>query len=158
MVNHYELKRPNQTPSGGWVYHVSETNTDIRGASLEILIGNVKQHCLANNIPVRPHGEQTIIDAICVRCPDNCRAVGNNVFTLAFNFAAASARWVSSGFKVITEEEFGKRLAICEPCPNWKGEAGFGMGRCGKCGCVKVKLYLASEKCPLPVPLWKEQL
>lgn len=62
------------------------------------------------------------------------------------SFTRAVASWARAGFKVVTEEEFVERLAICEACEFWDGKARGGLG---KCGCSSPKLIMASEKCPI---------
>ena len=65
------------------------------------------------------------------------------------NFAAAVARWVTSGVPRRSKKEVAKRLAICESCPH------FSEARCSLCGCnctdngLLNKLLWATEKCPI---------
>lgn len=68
---------------------------------------------------------------------------------LAENFSKATAAWTASGFKIVGEQEYQSRGAICEQCPKWDGAARFGLGKCRLCGCTKMKLWLATSKCPL---------
>jgi len=65
---------------------------------------------------------------------------------MAKNFTSSMARWVGAGFKTVDEELYNKRLLTCRECEHWK-EAG--IGRCMKCGCAGIKLWLATEKCPI---------
>ena len=64
------------------------------------------------------------------------------------NFGAAAMAWVASGFQIVPKETFTARLAICAACPFWKPRARFSLGKCDKCGCTKLKHWLATERCP----------
>jgi len=68
---------------------------------------------------------------------------------MAKNFTQAVSRFVSNGMPVVSRETFEKRHAACLACPKWDAKARMGMGKCRKCGCTKLKLWLETEKCPL---------
>jgi hypothetical protein len=74
---------------------------------------------------------------------------------LAVNFGGAMLKIAAGmlGRKPIltTEEEYQERLATCEACPLWDGNARAGYGSCRhpKCGCGRGKLYFKLMKCPL---------
>ena len=56
---------------------------------------------------------------------------------------ATLGEWGKLGFPVANQEEFSRRMAVCETCPEWTGT------RCLSCGCIEVKQHLANAKCPL---------
>lgn len=57
----------------------------------------------------------------------------------------ALAKWVGSGFKLVSAEVQDRRLSACEQCEFVEIAA----GRCRKCGCfVKIKTWMATESCP----------
>lgn len=64
------------------------------------------------------------------------------------NFTAATARWVKAGFTRVSKMEFEERIAICRACPFWQENARFGLGKCAKCGCTRLKHWMATETCP----------
>lgn len=66
------------------------------------------------------------------------------------NFAEAMKDWAKAGFKLVDQTEFTRRLNICRSCPLWMEDARKGLGKCkhSKCGCTKIKHWLASSKCP----------
>ena len=67
----------------------------------------------------------------------------------ASNAAGRVAGAVVSGRPVVASaEEQDRRAAICQACEEWTGT------RCRVCGCGKVKLWLITEHCPLPVRKW----
>lgn len=70
---------------------------------------------------------------------------------LAANFTVAVARWSAAGFPVVSRKIYDARAAICAPCEFWDGSARLDLGKCThkKCGCTKMKRWLATEKCPL---------
>ena len=56
------------------------------------------------------------------------------------------ARWKENGFKIASLKTFLARSAICKACPF--SYSTFGISRCGRCGCTRAKLLLASARCP----------
>lgn len=71
---------------------------------------------------------------------------------LAKNVAVAGARWAAAGFRLVSDEVYRARTAVCETCPLWDGSARFGLGKCNApgCGCTKFKRWLATEQCKHP--------
>lgn len=59
------------------------------------------------------------------------------------NFAKAITTWARRGFPVVTLDQFHGRLNTCRGCAEWTGLT------CKRCGCSGLKLWLATEKCPL---------
>jgi hypothetical protein len=55
------------------------------------------------------------------------------------------AHWVSQGFALASDKLHFTRSCVCALCPAWDSRA----GRCRECGCYGVKLWLATERCPL---------
>lgn len=70
---------------------------------------------------------------------------------MAKNFATAMVTWATNGFPVASEDEVKKRNALCLNCNFWDAGAREGLGKCNhsKCGCTKIKWWLATEKCPI---------
>jgi hypothetical protein len=66
--------------------------------------------------------------------------------------------FANSGFKTVSAAKYYERKAICEACEHWQGEAMFGYGKCGKCGCASVKLAIASESCVMNPPKWPKEI
>lgn len=58
------------------------------------------------------------------------------------NFAGAVARWAEAGFAVTTRDQFYLRKVTCDSCSEWTGRT------CRRCGCTRLKLWLATERCP----------
>lgn len=73
------------------------------------------------------------------------------VAEMAINVARATCRWAATGFQVVDQPVFAARLETCRGCPKWDEAARGGRGKCRHhtCGCTKLKLWLASEVCPL---------
>lgn len=61
----------------------------------------------------------------------------------------SSARFVSSGFKRVSNEVYNHRINICRACEFWEEDARMGYGKCKKCGCGKGKHWLPHEQCPI---------
>lgn len=86
-------------------------------------------------------------DASSVTCepfagdPSHKGAIGMALGTLS----AVVAGIASGGPLMATEEEYQRRLAVCEACP-WLDD----QKRCKKCSCyTRVKAHLDAAKCPL---------
>lgn len=68
-------------------------------------------------------------------------------------FIGALIRWIKSGFR-ISPLLYLKRRPICQSCEFWRQKDVYGLGRCGMCGCTKLKLFLPKERCPKHPPRW----
>ena len=70
---------------------------------------------------------------------------------LVGNFSSAVAKWAVAGFPVVEQDVFDARSAACESCEFWDGQARLGLGKCThrKCGCTRMKRWLATERCPI---------
>ena len=56
---------------------------------------------------------------------------------------SAAARFALGGFRVLSADEQAARAAVCEGCPNRKGD------QCTACGCVlSIKTWMPAEHCP----------
>jgi len=65
---------------------------------------------------------------------------------MAGNAVKAAAAFVASGFAVASDEEQGRRIAICHGCEKFD----HAQGRCTICGCAGGwKAWVASSHCPL---------
>jgi hypothetical protein len=73
---------------------------------------------------------------------------------LLFRFEAAAAKWAAAGFPWVSRDEFKARLKLCRQCPHWRRSL---VPTCQQCGCTALKLWLATEECPLtgPEKRWK---
>jgi len=154
VVSVNRIIAPNQVPPGGnYRYVQPETGMEFLGQTPGVVFKKVREHRIANNIPVR-HLEQQVVDQFCAAQPDRCEDVDPDSgqptpLEKAKRFALAMGRWAASGFKVADDATYRERVAICEGCQYWRGEGNEpGTGRCGKCGCSGLKLCLATERCP----------
>lgn len=71
------------------------------------------------------------------------------------SFLRAMIAWARAGFGVVDSARYVRRKAVCLRCPHWEPEGWFGQGRCGKCGCSKLKLRLKGMVCPDQPPRWR---
>lgn len=58
--------------------------------------------------------------------------------------------WAKAGFPVAAFAVRLERRAICEACPAWRPKGNLGLGECvdPRCGCSRLKRWLATERCP----------
>jgi hypothetical protein len=142
------------TPPGGWRY-TDEDGVEFRDTTLQRTVEAIRQSYFASKKTPPKDLHILVMDQICkslnptdaaIRCFDYSPPTKAELLIRA---GAALKNFTMSGFKLVTEEQLLSRREICEGCSLWNGEASFGMGRCGSCGCTGLKLQVASEKCPL---------
>lgn len=146
----YFLTPETVPPQGGWIWTHPETGHEIRGGNAAMLLSNARDYCRVNNLPIGVGFDQRIIDSLCDKLPEIC---GNTepptISEMAASFARSAKQWIAGGAHTLSFEQYHQRLTTCQGCDRWNGEAFFGFGKCGKCGCSGVKLYMNTEKCPL---------
>jgi hypothetical protein len=70
----------------------------------------------------------------------------SEIFNRAKSFSNSVANHMADGFKQVPEEEYNRRVDICQKCDKYDAPS----HRCGQCGCfLKLKASWNSEKCPL---------
>lgn len=144
------LHERNKVPPGGWRY--TDQDQLFKGPNLDHLISSVREFYFTNGKVPPKNLEMLIMDQICKSIPDpenKCvDATPPTKAELLVRATRALGNFLRSGFKTVTNEQLLSRREVCESCSFWKGEAAFGIGRCGSCGCYGLKLYAASENCP----------
>jgi tetratricopeptide (TPR) repeat protein len=72
------------------------------------------------------------------------QAAGPGLLRMAVSAAKAMAKFLGSGFKVVPDETYQKRLRTCATCEHHTGV------RCRLCGCfTNAKAWLPHEDCPI---------
>ncbi len=69
---------------------------------------------------------------------------------MAVDVTKAAATWIAAGLPVVNQPTYDARAAACAGCELWDAKARFGLGKCKACGCTKLKLHLATERCKHP--------
>lgn len=157
-------KNRSQVPPGGKCrYQDPDTGVVLQHPYYERLKAMAHQHRVVRGLSI-PHDWEAVFDrefcratpSACLEVPDGKTEKQPGLFELAGRFTAAMARWALSGFPVVGYEVFKQRYRTCAGdedgtprCPEFKTFKPFGFAKCGQCGCASVKLYLATEKCPL---------
>jgi hypothetical protein len=74
-----------------------------------------------------------------------------NVFTKAGRLYREVKTWVRAGAPRVDRDTRKARKAECDVCPYYVAGGNLGLGECQApgCGCTRVKLALATSKCPL---------
>jgi hypothetical protein len=70
---------------------------------------------------------------------------------------AEVANWGRAGFPMAPKAVRLERLALCKACEFYDAKGNMGLGLCGApgCSCTRVKLALATSRCPYPGnPKW----
>jgi hypothetical protein len=75
-----------------------------------------------------------------------------SLLTKVRRLGVALKRWQAAGRPVVSRETARERAAICQGCEYWRAGGNFGLGECRApgCGCTRLKIWLATEKCPHP--------
>tara|TARA_R110002020_G_scaffold244589_2_gene458248 strand:+ start:414 stop:965 length:552 start_codon:yes stop_codon:yes gene_type:complete len=108
---------------GGFRYFQKETGLMITGPHWNGLVGNVRRHREANDLPIDPGLEQEVEDYMCGEMPDGCHEVANPEKA----FISISA--VVSLTKILVEtflrgnprvdlDEANRRAKLCVGCPD----------------------------------------
>lgn len=121
---------PTTVPPGGFRYLQAETNTTLREASLPELLVKVRDHRLANHLPIPLEWKAHILQWLCEQMPPGiCRHVpGTPDIPLppahrplsvveALSGAKVLGAWLFNGFSKISQEEADARSRICAACP-----------------------------------------
>lgn len=146
----------------GYHYTQAETGVTLTASQLGRLHNTVRKHRIANNLPIGVDLMGEIEDQICQHNPHLCEASTEedkvSLFNMAMNFTTSVTRWMASGLPVVSEADYEQRKATCLKCEHFKGWKEAGIGICRKCGCpngrLSLKLWMATEKCPLKEPKW----
>jgi len=150
------LHQTNKVPPGGWRYEVD--GKEFNAHTLARVVSQVREFYFAND-KIPPKDLDILIqDYVCKAIPDpehKCKDISPpSKAELMVRATRALSGFIRSGFKLVTHEQLLDRREECEKCPHWNGEAAFGIGRCGSCGCYGLKMYATSETCPQN--RWKE--
>lgn len=161
-----EPAHPNEVPPKGWRWTHQETKHVVHGGSCDELLRAIRMFLLNNNYPVPRELGQEVLRALDEEIQADMHARGLPPYPLlmttekptklqmARQFAYESTRWAVYGAPRVSEEVFQFRLDQCEGCHFWNGQSAFGYGKCGKCGCSGLKLFMATTRCPLDPPRW----
>ena len=98
----------------------------------------------AQRIAERQKENQAQLDSL--QQPEENQLKTPTLAEMTQSFAKSMSGWAKAGFALASDEEKDKRLGICKSCDYWK-EGKY--GRCLKCGCSGLKLWLKHEKCPI---------
>lgn len=133
-----------------WRWTHPETGFVIEAVNAHQLLDKARQYCRVNNLPIGLGFDQRIIDDVCRDIPDICNDTEPpSLPERMASFARSAISWIANGAKVVDFKTYDDRIQTCRACDRWSGEVYFGLGRCGKCGCSGLKLYMDTEVCPL---------
>jgi hypothetical protein len=143
---HWRTK--NRTPAGGWRYFQQETDTMITGPHWDGLIVNVRNHRVANQLPIDPAFVQEIEDYMCAQFEDACKELADTKHSIGLSdvmaFTAILAESILKGSPRVDEPEASRRANICVGCKdNVKPE---GCKSCTKSNVEKLVLRLTNAQ------------
>lgn len=108
-------------PADGWRYQDKDTGFTVKASSWSILVKKVKDHRVANQLPVDPRLEEDIEAYMCAEVPDSCgdgpepekASVGiAEVISLTQTLAESFFK----GGKRVDQAEADRRAEICANC------------------------------------------
>lgn len=139
-----------ETPPGGWKVHVHETNHTVSHYAWDAFIKAYEGHLLANNIPLLPNYQETLVDRMCRENPNwDCKQAGKfkavgkgNLFGPIMSFLRFALNWAKESAidgkpAWVSQEVAQERANICASCPYNSRKILFS---CGNCGGAFVKL------------------
>lgn len=130
------LVDPTTVPPGGFRYLQAETKATLSAPSLPELLVKVRDHRLANNLPIPLEWKQEVEHRLCEEMPPAiCRhlagtrdiplAAAHRPLSIAEAISGAKVlgAWLFRGFTKIPQEEADARSRTCAACPfNQPGE------------------------------------
>jgi hypothetical protein len=145
--------RDESSPPNGtyWIYIDPDSGQRFEHPFWEELSRLAVRHRKANAYHLGANWSEFFMDNICINTPDPKACIEGGIVDKAKSFAKAMARWAASGFVVVSEDEYNRRMEICKACEYWGGERSLGNVHCKACGCSRLKLYLGSKgskSCP----------
>lgn len=138
-------------PGGGWTYINPEDNHHLTHPYFNVLYSKAIAYRKTNNYPVGLQFEDEFDNNVCNQAaPNVCieyapPTLGERLSTLT----QALIQNARSGFKVVDETEYHRRLAICEVCNFFTGTKGLLKIMCKSCGCAGLKVSLSKSSCPI---------
>lgn len=127
---------PSTVPPGGFRYVQAETNTTLTAASMTELLMKVRDHRLANNLPIPLEWKQEVEHWLCGQMPVGiCRHLAGTrdipmppvhrplSMVEAMTGAKILGSWLFKGFEKVSQAEADSRSKTCAACPfNQAGE------------------------------------
>jgi hypothetical protein len=121
---------PTTVPPGGFRYTQAETGATLTAASLPELMVGVRNHRMANALPIPLEWKQHVLTQLCEKMPPGiCRHVAGTPdiplppahrplsVVEALTGAKVLGEWLFRGFNKISQEEADARSKICSACP-----------------------------------------
>lgn len=144
----------NAPANGGyWKYTQPESGAHFESPYLDQLKSKVRAHRIAMSYPIGSNFDKEMESSLCARHPTSCHEINPfsppDIVDQAVSFVSTFAVWAREGLPVVTRDKYLERRTICMGCDYWAGDRGLGFGRCGKCGCSALKLFLGSVACPI---------
>ena len=123
-----QVSRDVEQPPGGWYYTVEQTGLKITGNSARTLMRRVKEHMVANSLPLPDNFQAWFEDAVCRQMdlgrpfcgqtPKNPPLGGVKHLSLALvERFIRTVTLTIKGRKLVPQEEAERRAAICVECP-----------------------------------------
>jgi hypothetical protein len=123
---------PTTIPPGGFKYLQKETNATIYAASLHEMLGKVRQHRIANNLPIPIEWKLEIENSMCTGMPPGtCRHLNRHPsqdvvlqqphrplqMAEMLSGVKVLGSWMWTGFQKVDQDEANRRSSICAACP-----------------------------------------
>lgn len=155
---------PGSVPPGGyWRFKDPDTGEEIAHPYFVQVKARAHAARVKAGLPIPYNFDEWFDDLVCQSTPQGCYEVPevppepaeSSLFRLSLQFATSMVQWAKAGMPVVPWEEFKRRLEICQGsptqprCNQYHPGSTFGLARCTKCGCTKLKLFIGTERCPL---------
>lgn len=160
------MKRPKSrgtVPLGGLCRYIDpDEGFRISHPYWDFCKARAKDERIRRGLPIPFNWDAMFEEGFCKGTPQACDDLPEapsesspNWMSLAVQFGTSLGRWVLAGLPLVSWDVFKTRHVKCtgdetnERCPHFTKFSKLGFTKCGKCGCSSVKLYLATERCPI---------
>jgi len=143
-------------PGGYFVYIDKDSGYRLAHPYYFELKKQAKSHRVANEFPIGTNWSDDFDNNVAENTT-SAASVEYKPPTMLEKMSAVSRalyKFALSGFKVVSDEVFAQRKAICEQCGFYGGDTGVLKISCRACGCSGVHLHMASKHCVLSPPKW----
>ena len=144
-------------PNPGYFLYVNpEDGHEIKHGHWHGLLVRVKEYRRINNYPIGLNINEEIEQNVCAHAKEGTCAefTPPTAAEMAVSLTKALFKAARTGFKVVDNAEYQRRLDICKACNFFSGTHSLLKVHCTSCGCRGLKVSLASSNCPAHPPRW----
>lgn len=145
-----KVRDNSRVPPHPYKYRDPDDGTVLESVYYNNLLGKAKEYRRANNYPIGQNFNDQFEQIVCASNPEACIEFDEpGPLARSKSLMKALANWTASGFKLRSQEEIDRVMAICRECNFYDGESGILKVVCKVCKCSRKKTAIATEHCPV---------